>query len=47
MWVIANIVRFENVIVQSGAAIVAAINERFEATGTFNAPAGTTLAITP
>ena len=42
-----DIVRLENVTVQGGANILIDINERFEATGTFNAPVGSTLEIRP
>lgn len=42
-----DIVRLENVTVQGGANIMIDINERFEATGTFSAPVGTTLEIRP
>lgn len=42
-----DIVRLENVTVQGGANIMIDINERFEATGTFNAPVEATLEIRP
>lgn len=42
-----DIVRFENVAILNSANILIDINERFEATGTFNAPVGTTLNIAP
>lgn len=42
-----DIVRLVNITIQGGANVVIDINERFEATGTFNAPTGTTLEIRP
>jgi hypothetical protein len=42
-----DIVKFENVLIQSGANIVIEINEKFEAIGTFDAPVGSTLDIRP
>lgn len=42
-----DIVRFENVSIQNSSNVDVNINDRFEATGTFNAPVGTTLNIHP
>jgi len=42
-----DIVKLENTTIESGSTIMIKINVRFEATGTFHAPVGTTLNIVP